>query len=468
MKARKLSRRDFLAMSAAAAAGAVLASCQPAEPVVEEVVVRETVVVEGEAVEVTKIVEVPVEQTVEVPAEAEGIVIRVHQRVGGECDNWGYFAQQFNDEHFPNIHVKMECFPGPDYFAKLNTMIAGGTIGDVVWISSIEGFYRMAATGVWATLDDLVAQTGFDLGEFYEQNVEAAKLHGKLYGLPQLAHPGRTGLYYHKTLFDAAGVDYPDDTWTYDDLVAAAQKLTNPGEGVWGFMDTERSYFSVLVYLRAWGGDVINEDGTQCPINSPESVAALQYISDLYHEHEVVPLPGVTTLGPWEMFAANKLAMYQQGFWGIYCRDYLEAPDILGVAPMPIGPAGVRGSMFESDPVCITAISEHKEEAFEYITSMTTYEGQIHFCHALGAPSPRPDVMNSEEVQADPNMKVYAAIMAEAMPLVLAANFRETEYFKFIGEGLEAVWLGEAALEEVIDDIQMGAQAILDKPSLEA
>jgi ABC-type glycerol-3-phosphate transport system substrate-binding protein len=34
------------------------------------------------------------------------------------------------------------------------------------------------------------------------------------------------GVYYRKDLFDAAGVRHPDTSWTWDDLVAAARKLT--------------------------------------------------------------------------------------------------------------------------------------------------------------------------------------------------------------------------------------------------
>jgi len=440
MTERKLRRRDFLRLSATATVGMLAAACAlPTAGVGEE---------EAQVV------------------EKEPTLIRVHHRLGGECDNWEYWAQKFNDEHSPDIDVKMECSPGADYFKKLNVMAAGGTIGDIVWISSIEGFYRMAATGVFAPLDDLVADTGFDLGGIYELAVEAAKHEGKLYGLPQLSHPGRTGLFYDMTLFDAAGIDYPDDTWTYDDLLAAAQQLTNPDEGVFG-MDPTNGYFGILVDLRAWGGDVINEDGTKCPINSPEAVAALKFRSDLYHTHKVAALPGQVLEGTTQMVAANKLAMFQTGFWGWSTRNFLERPDTLGVAPMPKGTTGHMGSMFESDPACLTTNSKHKQEAFEFMGIFTTFDYQFRAWQEHGHMSCRPDVMNNEEVLQDPMMKVFAGIFAQAMPLVLPANFRETEYFKTITEEFSVIWLGQKTVDEVIDDIQKKAQDILDKSSLE-
>ena len=439
MAGRTLSRRDFLRLSATAFTGVVAAACAAPGGAPQA---------GGEAM--TK----------------EPTLIRYHHRLGTECDNHSKWVQQFNEDRFPDVFVKMECFPGADYFKKLNTLIAGGTIGDAFWISSIEGYYRLAASGANAPLDDLVAETGFDLSAFYEQNIEAARLNGVLYGLPQLAHPGRVGLFYNKPMFDTAGLDYPNDTWTYDDLLEAATSLTNVDEGVYGFLPCT-GYFCLLVYQRSWGGDMLNGDGTQAKLNTPESIAALEYVSALFHEKQVSPLPGTLEIGTYPTFAANKLAMYQSGFWGEGIKNFV-APDVWAVAPMPIGPTGVRGSMFESDPVCVSASSEHKRETFDFLTYLTTFDAQMGNYRNMSATSTRPDVMASEDVQSNPLMQVFAGIMAEALPLVLPANFRETEYFKTINERLQVVWLGQNSVTDVIDEVQEIAQGILDKPSLEA
>ena len=125
----------------------------------------------------------------------EPIELRYHHRLGLECDDHGQWVEKFNEDRAPDVSVTMECFPPADYFQKLNPLIAGGTIGDAFWISSIEGYYRLAAAGASRALDDLVESSGFDLSDFYALNIEAARLNGELYGLPQLAHPGRVGLF---------------------------------------------------------------------------------------------------------------------------------------------------------------------------------------------------------------------------------------------------------------------------------
>lgn len=94
---------------------------------------------------------------------------------------------------YPDVVVKTEWFPGADYFKKSNTLI-----------SSIEGNYRLAALGASQPLDDLVAASESDLGQFYPLNIEAVRLNGQLYGMRQLAHPGRAGLFYNVAMFDEA------------------------------------------------------------------------------------------------------------------------------------------------------------------------------------------------------------------------------------------------------------------------
>lgn len=439
MHQKNLSRRAFLRIVGVAAATTVVVACAP-----------------GSA---------PSGATgAEGAPSSEAIVLRYHHRLGTECDNHGSWADKFKETH-PDVEVKLECFPGADYFKKLNTLIAGGTIGDGFWISSIEGFYRLAASGACAPLDDIVSERQFDLSQFYAQNIEAAKLKGVLYGLPQLAHPGRVGLFYSRKLFQEKGLEEPNDTWTYDNLLEAAQQLSDADNQVFGFQPGT-DYFSLLVDQRAWGGDMLNEDGTKAALNSAESVQALEFVSDLFHVHKVAPSPS-QNLSQEQLFKSGKLAMFQSGFWGGYIKNFTQ-PEEWGVAPMPIGASGKRGSMFESDPVCVSKSSQHPAEMFDFFTLFTTNEAQKQNYERMSATSVRPEVMADPEIQKDTIMKVFGGVMADAGPLVLPANFRETEYFKTIDERLQLVWLGEQTVAEMIDALQDEAQSILDKPSLEA
>ena len=217
---RPISRRDFLKASGGLAAGGLLASGLPA-------------------------------------FAQDGVTIRSHTRSGRQADAQKFWAEQFNEDMAGEASVVIEDFPGSEYFQKINTLAAGGTMGDVIWISSIEGYFRLAATGVLQPIDDIVESLGYDLEEHYPATISAARLNGQLYGIPILAHPGRVGLFFNKTIFDDAGVDYPDETWTMDDFLAAAIEVTDPDRRIWGFVDPraptspQSSSFAPLVAIRS-------------------------------------------------------------------------------------------------------------------------------------------------------------------------------------------------------------------------
>ena len=426
---KALSRRDFLKVSGGMAAGGLLASGLPA-------------------------------------FAQDGVTIRSHTRSGRQADAQKFWAEQFNEDMAGEASVVIEDFPGSEYFQKINTLAAGGTMGDVIWISSIEGYFRLAATGVLQPIDDIIDSLGYDLEEHYPATISAARLNGKLYGIPILAHPGRVGLFYNKTIFDDAGVDYPDETWTMDDFLAAAIEVTDPDRRIWGFVDPEGSYFTSIVFIRAFGGDTLNADGTESMLNSEESIAALKFQSSLYNEHKVAPVPGTALQGPYQLFAANQLAMFQSGFWGSGVAQFVEDPSIVGVAPMPIGPSGQRGSMFEFDPLCVTSFTENPEEAFKWVDYNTSFDAQLRVTKLHNVTASRPAVMADEVVQESDTLRVFSGVMEDALPLVLPANFRETEHFKFIGDQIQALWLGLGTVDDIIEDINDGAQAILDKAAL--
>ncbi|MGC9335616.1 MAG: ABC transporter substrate-binding protein, partial [Anaerolineae bacterium] len=132
-------------------------------------------------------------------------------------------AQAFMAEH-PNIKFEYMFAPWDDYFTKLKTVWAGGdptAIPDVLFLWPTPSY---ATRGVLENLQPYVERDNYDLDEYWPYLLDSARYEGDVYGLPRdiEAH----ALYYNKKLFDEAGVAYPTDDWTWDDLLAAAEKLT--------------------------------------------------------------------------------------------------------------------------------------------------------------------------------------------------------------------------------------------------
>src|SRR5688572_6596344 len=96
-------------------------------------------------------------------------------------------------------------------------------------------------------------------------------------------------IFYNKDHFDKEGIPYPDETWTWDDLLSASVRLTKDTDG-----DGRRDRFGLaniqfLDYLRQHGVEVISQDGTRCTLNTPVARECCQFAYDLVYKHRVIP-----------------------------------------------------------------------------------------------------------------------------------------------------------------------------------
>ena len=436
----KLSRRTFLQMASLSVAGAALAACAPTPAAAPAD--------EGAA-----------------PAAGEKAGVRYNCRTGVQGDYFTQQAEAFNAAN-PDIEVVVEVIPGenPEYLQKMTTMIAGGTVGDSIWTASIHNFYNYAAAGIYAAVDDFIAADNYDLAPFYPVAVDACKFEGKMYSLPWIVHPGRIGLFYNKTAFDDAGIGVPTADWTYDDFTEAAVALTKTeGDQVtqWGWAP-EISYFGMVVPIRSFGGDWINAEGTTCTVAEEPAVAGLKEWEKFFQELKVAPTPAqINQLD--QMWASGRVVMVQAGYWGqSWGKNYVKDFEWM-VAPAPKGPNGSQG-MFEFDGNVILLQSKVQREAWEFMKWTSTKEAGIKIAEMGSVPGGRPDVWEDPSLMSYPPHAVFAEIMKTIAPLVLPNNFRYEELFQIAKNELDPVWLGEAKVDDVIEDVRASMQAVLDMP----
>ncbi len=460
---RKFSRRSFLLSSALATVGAVLAACAPkATPAPTAAPAGQPTAAPAAQPKPT-----PVPPTA-VPAKKEPVTIRFHGRVGVQGDHFIERARAFEAEH-PDIKIKEELIPGDEYHQKIEVLLAGGTVADTFWTVLLAGLYfRYANMGMTLALDDLIAADKYDLSVFFPTAIEATKFKGKMYGLPWICHPGRVGSFFNKTMYEQEGIPLPpeDGNWDIDDLVEQAKALTKDTNGdgkidVFGFRPGTDTW-SILIWLRSFGAEIFNEDGTKCVMDSDEGMAAFQFLYDLYHTHKVAPTPEqVVDM----MFETGMVANMQSGYWGISARARVGDRFVMGAAPLPKGPAGVMGSMYEFDPICIYSKTKYPKEAFEWVKWLANQETGIRIAEVGSVPGARPDVWESPRLTKDPMHNVFKNIMYNVMPFRGPGNFRGNEVADAIVQGTAPLWLGKATVKEVVPEVTKAVQAVLDKPA---
>lgn len=201
----------------------------------------------------------------------------------------------------------------------------------------------------------------------------------RVWALPYGGALGKVVL-FRKDLFDAAGVPYPDNDWTWDDLLRICQRLSDPARGIYALglgRGPHESWYWVN-FLWSAGGEVLEHDTTtdtwRATFDSPAAVEALDFYTRLSAE------PWTDKAGRRRYGYAykepDKNVKWERGEIGMvfeYIDEKLFAtinPDLTGMVPVPRGPDGRRGAELNSRMMGLFAGIEHpavRDAAWEYM-----------------------------------------------------------------------------------------------------
>lgn len=120
--------------------------------------------------------------------------------------------------------ASIEFRPAEQYFDKLQTEYAGGQAPDITLVNS-EWIGAGASRGMFTDLNPLYERDQIDLSDLWYDMVPEWGWQGGMYGA--LLYAGGQAFYVNKGLLEAAGEAMPAADWTWDDLLASAQNLTD-------------------------------------------------------------------------------------------------------------------------------------------------------------------------------------------------------------------------------------------------
>jgi multiple sugar transport system substrate-binding protein len=240
----------------------------------------------------------------------------------------------------PEVLVQLEAIAGRDYYTRILTQIAADRSPDVMNIGD-DAVPSFVERGAFLPLDECLADIGFDTSVYLPGLLDPGIVDGQLYFLPK--DYSTLAVYYNKTIFDEAGVAYPEDGWTWDDLLSTAQALTQDTDGdgetdVWGIQLPASWTTGFEYWVAAAGGSLISEDGTSYVgyMDSPEAIRAATFYRDLYNTYQVAPPPADFSAfgGGNSEFDNGQAAMRIFGRWPQ--SGMLQNPNIdLGVVGTP-------------------------------------------------------------------------------------------------------------------------------------
>lgn len=282
-------------------------------------------------------------------------------------------------EKATGIDLDITVIPESDYSSKLNQMVSTGDDSIdiyIIWENDIANF---AQVGGIIPMDDYLAKSTVKTDEFIDAVAKLSDGLGGIYGLPWCA--ATEIMYYNQDMFDAAGIPYPNNDWSYADFKAAAEKLTvKAADG------TTEVYGWALPNTQTWwagiggAGDQVYDPSNGHMVIGDGATAFITDCLDMVNKG-VMPEPSSDTA---DLFAAGKAAMSWQGSWniGTYGGKLAFNWDI---ATIPTNK--IKYNTLHTGFYSINAKGKNQDAAFKVIEYLMGEEGQTINSKASGNPS---------------------------------------------------------------------------------
>jgi multiple sugar transport system substrate-binding protein len=329
----------------------------------------------------------------------------------------------FNTLH-PQYELRLD--PGNNGADKVLVQSLSGVGPDIFDCYSTGQLQTYVDAGVAWDITDELTRRGITPDQTWPLAYTSFMIGDRVYGWPD--NIGANGLWYHKDLFDQAGVPYPPRTMTWATLVELAQKLTvrRNGRIVQYGMLGDGSL--PLEFMTTNGGRTFDATGRTCVLHSPENIEAVQFWLDLMYRYEVMPSPlaeaTMATQGGWgsgtiTLFGDKRGAMAVGGRWWLSTLRAYKGLQ-LGVSEVPYQRVDhVRGG---ARAALINRHSPRREQALAFILHLAgePYSRAINDQADAFGPMRRlastPEFLLNPQFPAETYNAVWAAILEKAEP----------------------------------------------------
>ncbi len=315
-------------------------------------------------------------------------------------------AHQKEFEELTGIKVGSEQIPEQQQRPKVAMeMSSGHPSFDVVNVA-MHVQKRLIEKGNWMEdlrpliADKSLTNPDLDMSDFSPATIRAATgPDGKINVLPM--NQDLFILFYNKEMFEQAGLSGPPKT--YDDMMAAAHKLTDKSKGVYGFTGRGLKNANVVLYdniLLGWDQETVTPDGKRLLTDSPAAVEAAKWYQTLMRECAPPGSVGFNWNECQTTFSQGRAAMWWDGIgFSAPLLDPAKSKIVskVGFAPVPAGPKAHNSATF-IDGMGIPAGAKNKTGAWLYLQWANSKLMFLNWLREGAGTPPRASAYKNEEV----------------------------------------------------------------------
>ena len=365
-----------------------------------------------------------------------------------------------------NPDIKVNAIYAGNYNdARIKALAAlnGGQPAQLSVMFSID-IYDLIEQDAIVAFDDIITtdEERAWLDSFYPTLMENGQTAGKTWGIP--FQRSTIVMYYNKDAFRAAGLDPEKAPASWDELVAAGQKLTKSDGSQWGVMIPSTGYpYWMFGALAMQNGQVLmNNAGDTTYFDAPATVEALQFWKDLGSKHKVMPEGTIE----WGTLRQNFLEGKTAIMWhstGNLTTVKKKADFDFGVAMLPESKR--RGTPTGGGNFYIfkKTTPEERTAAMKLIKFMTSPERSADWSKQTGYMGVSPAAYETAQLMEYVEGFPYAAVARDQLEFATAelSTFQTGRVRKALDDAIQAALTGANSPEGALKEAQSTADRLL-------
>lgn len=376
-------------------------------------------------------------------------------------------SEAFMASH-PGTTVIYEAF-NEDYNTAVETRFIGGQSPDVIY-GHPSTMLKWMQEGMLMDISDIYEENDYLWDdEHYLTNVyDLFQYEGKYFAT--VAGADTFVLYYNKTALDEAGLPYPDQNTTWEELADMARQLTSfddDGVPITFGLNYYNGYYQVFPILYAFGAKFLDDmdNPTEVVFDSPETVAALTWVQNSQLGDDRFAPAGDDfgyLSGAW--FPTGEFAFHISGVYDIVFMTGIEDFE-WDIAPLPQTMQKEGDTTILTAGYAVSSQTDNEELAKEFVRWCTTEEAQKIIAGSGIFTPVNIDAATDPEILGIPGAPEHHSLRVETVPY--GQNLQGQclcweEMISIYNSYMDQLNRGQITPEECARAVDQECQALLD------